>query len=184
MDAKQTLRRAVHLKIAELAYREEADAAIVHNVTTLPEWIEADTIAITLSFGLEVDTRPLIEAAWQAGKVVHVPKVTTEGLTFHRLTSYEDLEPGVMGILEPTTPPVEADVDLCIVPGRVFNRSGYRIGWGGGYYDRFLATYAGKTLSIAYSVQILDDIPIEAHDIPVGVIVTEREWIRCLPFFS
>ena len=77
------------------------------------------------------------------------------------------------------TQPVDGDVDLCVVPGRVFNRSGYRIGWGGGYYDRFLASYAGQTLSLAYSVQVLDDIPIEAHDIPVGVIVSERELIRC-----
>ncbi|WP_445001579.1 5-formyltetrahydrofolate cyclo-ligase [Exiguobacterium alkaliphilum] len=179
MDAKQALRRAVHARIAELANRDEADAAIVHNVMRLPEWIEARAVALTLSFGLEVDTRPLIEAAWQAGKTVLVPKVTTEGLTFHRIESYDDLEPGVMGILEPTTQQVDGDVDLCVVPGRVFNRSGYRIGWGGGYYDRFLASYAGQTLSLAYSVQVLDDIPIEAHDIPVGVIVSERELIRC-----
>ncbi|EPE60492.1 5-formyltetrahydrofolate cyclo-ligase family protein [Exiguobacterium sp. S17] len=84
-----------------------------------------------------------------------------------------------MGILEPTTAETDLDIDTCIVPGRVFDRSGYRIGWGGGYYDRFLATYRGATIALAYDVQVLDEIPIEPHDIPVELIVTEREMIRC-----
>lgn len=177
---KQTLRHAVHEQIRLLENRAVADAAIIHTVAALPEWRDAESVALTLSFGLEVDTRPLIHLAWQAGKTVLVPKVTKAGLTFHPLKSFDDVEPGVMGILEPTTPRVDASFDLCVVPGRVFDRCGYRIGWGGGYYDRFLTTYPGRTLSIAYDVQVLPEIPIESHDIPVELIVTERKLIRCM----
>ncbi|QLQ21708.1 MAG: hypothetical protein HZT42_04590 [Paracoccaceae bacterium] len=74
---------------------------------------------------------------FKEGKTVCVPKVTEQGLTFHIIHSFDDLETGVMNILEPITPATTQVIDLCLVPGRVFDRTGYRIGWGGGYYDRF-----------------------------------------------
>ncbi|XCA84663.1 5-formyltetrahydrofolate cyclo-ligase [Exiguobacterium mexicanum] len=179
MKAKQQLRQDVHRHIRELGDRSDRDTAIIHTLTTSIAWQKARTVALTLAMDLEIDTRPLIRQAWQAGKSVFVPKVTKQGLTFHEIFSFDDLEPGVMGILEPTTPETDETIDLCIVPGRVFNRSGYRIGWGGGYYDRFLATYRGVTISLAYDVQLVTDLPIESHDIPVEYIVTEREMISC-----
>lgn len=179
MTNKQELRKVVHANIRDLSARNDLDERIIHTVTSLPVWKQAHAVALTLSLDLEVNTRPLIDKALQAGKSVLVPKVTKQGLTFHEIKTFSDLEPGVMGILEPTTPKTDLNIDVCIVPGRVFDRSGYRIGWGGGYYDRFLATYYGRTISLAYSVQVLDEIPIEPHDIPVELIVTEREMIRC-----
>lgn len=179
MNDKQELRKAVHAAIRELSDRDQRDEKIVHTVLSLPAWQQAHTVALTLSLELEITTHPLIDAALEAGKSVFVPKVTRQGLTFHRIRSFDDLEPGVMGILEPTTPQTNERIDICIVPGRVFNRSGYRIGWGGGYYDRFLATFTGTTISLAYDVQLLTDLPVEPHDIPVQLIVTEREMIQC-----
>lgn len=179
MTAKQELRKEVHANIRALSERDERDETIIHKVLSLPVWQQAHTVALTLSLDLEVNTRPLIDAALEAGKSVLVPKVTKQGLTFHEIKTFSELHPGVMGILEPTTMESDLDIDVCIVPGRVFDRSGYRIGWGGGYYDRFLATYDGATIAIAYGVQVLDEIPIEPHDIPVELIVTEREMIRC-----
>nr|WP_251129076.1 MULTISPECIES: 5-formyltetrahydrofolate cyclo-ligase [unclassified Exiguobacterium] len=181
---KKLLRQNVHRQIRELDDRPDRDRVIIHTLTELKAWREADTVAVTLALDLEIDTLPLIRLAWQAGKSVFVPKVTKQGLTFHEIHSFEDLEPGVMGILEPTTAATTRTIDVCIVPGRVFDRSGYRIGWGGGYYDRFLATYEGVTISLAYDVQLLDDIPVEPHDIPVDFIVTERETVLCSPSFS
>ncbi|TCI29550.1 5-formyltetrahydrofolate cyclo-ligase [Exiguobacterium sp. SL-10] len=176
---KQQLRQSVHQKILGLGDRADRDRAIIHTLTGLEVWREANTVAVTLALDLEIDTLPLIRSAWKAGKSVFVPKVTKQGLTFHEIHSFEDLEPGVMGILEPTTSATTRAIDVCIVPGRVFERSGYRIGWGGGYYDRFLASYEGVTVSLAYDVQLLDEVPIEPHDIPVEFIVTERETILC-----
>lgn len=179
MTTKQDLRKIVHANIRELSDRNNRDEKIIHTLLSLPTWQQAHTVALTLSLELEVNTRPLIDAALEAGKSVLVPKVTKQGLTFHEIKTFSDLEPGVMGILEPTTAVTGQGIDVCIVPGRVFDRSGHRIGWGGGYYDRFLETYHGATIALAYSVQVLDKIPIEPHDIPVELIVTEREMIRC-----
>ncbi|WP_214761040.1 5-formyltetrahydrofolate cyclo-ligase [Exiguobacterium sp. s146] len=181
MIEKKQLRQDVHRRIRELGDRSDRDRVMIHTLTELKAWREADTVAVTLALDLEIDTLPLIRLAWQAGKSVFVPKVTNQGLTFHEIHSLEDLEPGVMNILEPTTEATTRMIDVCIVPGRVFDRAGYRIGWGGGYYDRYLATYNGTTIALAYDVQLLDEIPIEPHDIPVEFIVTERETILCSP---
>lgn len=184
MNEKRELRRFVHQQIKEMTHREEADRMIYENLLQMTCWEESHRIAITLPLPLEIDTRPIIHAAWEAGKEVCVPKVTDNGLTFHIIRSIDELEEGVMNILEPTSPPTNEPIDLCIVPGRVFDRSGYRIGWGGGYYDRFLHTYEGVTVALAYSAQIIDRVPTEPHDLAVEWIVSEREVIQCLPFLS
>lgn len=179
MKQKQRLRQDVHCRIRELGDRTVLDHTILQTMIELPIWKEARTVALTLALDLEIDTIPLIQSAWKEGKLVYVPKVTKQGLVFHEIHSLQDLEAGVMGILEPTTEKTNHLFDLCVVPGRVFNRSGYRIGWGGGYYDRFLETFEGTTVSLAYDVQVLDGIPVEPHDVPVEFIVTERETILC-----
>lgn len=179
LKQKQQLRQDVHRRIRELGDRSDRDRAILEGLTTLNAWEQAKSVALTLALDLEIETMPLVRTAWEEGKSVFVPKVTKQGLTFHEIHSFDDLEPGVMGILEPLTAATTRAIDICIVPGRVFDRSGYRIGWGGGYYDRYLATYKGTTISLAYDVQLLEEIPKEPHDIPVEFIVTERETILC-----
>lgn len=184
MEEKQALRRFVHNQIQNMADRHEADRAIRERFIETALWKESQTIAVTISLPLEVDTKPLLQAAWDAGKIVLVPKVHHDGLTFHVISSMQEVEVGVMNILEPTTPAVDLPIDLCVVPGRVFDRSGYRVGWGGGYYDRFLDIYNGKTVALAYAVQIVDQVPVEPHDQAVEWIVSEREVIQCMPFLS
>ena len=180
MDAKRQLRQRVHQQIRAFLQRDEADRHIIETVMTLPEWQSSGRIAFTYPIGLEVNTVPLIEAALQAGKIVCLPKTTETGLTFHDIKRLDELvSTGTMGLVEPTTPETNETIDLCIVPGRVFDRRGYRIGWGGGYYDRFLESYEGQTLSVAYAIQVTSEVPTEAHDMPVEKIVTEREIILC-----
>lgn len=70
------------------------------------------------------------------------------------------------------------EIDLVIVPGLLYNRAGYRVGFGGGYYDRFLKDYRGYTISLAFSFQLIDHLPHEEYDIPVGKMITEKEIIR------
>ncbi|WP_214820254.1 MULTISPECIES: 5-formyltetrahydrofolate cyclo-ligase [unclassified Exiguobacterium] len=182
MEDKAALRRTVHQYIKQMNNRQQVDQVIHHRLFATEIWKESQTVAVTSSLPLEIDTSPIIHEAFEAGKTVCVPKVTEQGLTFHIIHSVDDLETGVMNILEPTTPPTTKTIDLCLVPGRVFDRSGYRIGWGGGYYDRFLRTYEGETVSLAYSVQLVDQVPTEPHDLPVQWIVTEKEMIQCSPF--
>ncbi|HDX9611468.1 TPA: 5-formyltetrahydrofolate cyclo-ligase [Bacillus toyonensis] len=144
------------------------------------EWIEAETIGITLSMENEVNTYPIIEKAWEEGKKVVVPKCNkgTRTMSFRKISNFDQLETVYMNLREPIpslTEEVNADeIDLQIVPGVVYTQRGERIGYGGGYYDRYLVHYKGKTLSLAYGFQMVKQIPVEPFDKNVEKIITEK----------
>lgn len=144
------------------------------------EWAEAKTIGITLSMENEVNTYPIIEKAWEEGKKVVVPKCNkeTRTMSFRQISNFDQLETVYMNLCEPIpalTEEVNADeIDLQIVPGVAYTERGERIGYGGGYYDRYLMHYKGKTLSLAYSFQMVDHIPIEPFDKNIEKIITEK----------
>ena len=144
------------------------------------EWAEAKTIGITLSMENEVNTYPIIEKAWKEGKRVVVPKCNkeTRTMSFRQISNFHQLETVYMNLREPIpalTEEVNADeIDLQIVPGVAYTERGERIGYGGGYYDRYLVHYKGKTLSLAYSFQMVEHIPVEPFDKNVEKIITEK----------
>ena len=144
------------------------------------EWVEAKTIGITLSMENEVNTYPIIEKAWEEGKKVVVPKCNkeTRTMSFRQISNFDQLETVYMSLREPIpalTEEVNADeIDLQIVPGVAYTERGERIGYGGGYYDRYLMHYKGKTLSLAYSFQMVEHIPVEPFDKNVEKIITEK----------
>lgn len=174
LDALNNMNRTEHIK---------KSLEITDRVLASDEFRSADTIGITISRYPEVDTRPIIEAAWIAGKRIAVPKCihTIRKMDFRLITSYDSLETVYMGLFEPIineTISIEKDgIDLQIVPGIVFSDEGYRIGFGGGYYDRYMSDYNGNTLSLAFASQTSHSIPIEDHDIPVSKIFTEEKAI-------
>ena len=143
------------------------------------DWNKAKTIGVTVSRGREVDTKTIIEKAWRDGKRVVVPKCDPESNTmiFRKIDTYHQLETVFFGLMEPIeseTISVEPDdIDLMIVPGICFDRKGYRIGYGGGYYDRYLKEYQGVTISLAFSFQLLNSLPRETHDVPIEGLITE-----------
>lgn len=142
-------------------------------------WKESNCIGITISRGFEWDTKPIIEEAWNQGKEIAVPKCSPKEkkLEFYRFKDYNELETVYYNLLEPK--PIETNrvsmkqIDLLLVPGIVFNKQGYRIGFGGGYYDRLLTTYNGLTVSLLSRMQLLEELPLEPHDIPVKQLITE-----------
>ncbi|MGG0281747.1 5-formyltetrahydrofolate cyclo-ligase [Bacillus pacificus] len=144
------------------------------------EWAEAKTIGITLSMENEVNTYSIIEKAWEEGKKVVVPKCNkeTRTMSFRQISNFDQLETVYMNLREPIpalTEEVNTDeIDLQIVPGVAYTERGERIGYGGGYYDRYLMHYKGKTLSLAYSFQMVDHIPIEPFDQNIEKIITEK----------
>lgn len=148
-------------------------------------WNSAQRIGITMSQTFEWDTKPIIEKALKERKAVAVPKCLPEDklLYFYKFQSFHRLEKGYGNILEPivgeSTRIKNENLDLLIVPGIVFDERGYRIGFGGGYYDRFLQNFQNKSLSIAAEWQVIQNIPIEKHDIPVQYIITEKRIIHC-----
>ena len=136
------------------------------------EYKEAKSIFIYVSLEDEVDTIELIKSALEDNKTVFVPYVISKdkGMIAVKIQALEDLEVGSYGILEPkditNTIKNKNDLDLIIAPAVAMSKSGYRIGYGGGFYDRFLQDITKDTVAIAivYKEQIIEDIPIEPHD--------------------
>lgn len=141
---------------------------------------DANSLMFNVSFGSEFNTIPLIQEALKNGKVVCVPKVHSKalGIIAFQITSLNELVPGYQGILEPakgTKLMSVLDVDAVVVPGLAFDNDGYRLGYGGGFYDRFLSMYCLNKISFAYPFQILNSIPKETHDIKVSKVFVKLE---------
>jgi 5-formyltetrahydrofolate cyclo-ligase len=141
-------------------------------------WKQASTIGITISNYPELDTYQIIRKAWEQGKRIVVPKChpKEKQMSFHKLAQFTQLESVYFGLLEPIEALTETvdkeEINLLIVPGLAFTNEGYRLGFGGGYYDRFLLDYNGSTVSLAFPIQLKAKLPIEKHDIPVQKIIT------------
>lgn len=131
------------------------------------------------NFG-EVQTAPLAEKLLQKGIGVYYPRVLGEGqMEAVRIAALSELAPGAMGILEPVGNEIARDADVIILPGLAFSKAGARLGFGAGYYDRFLENSCGRFVALAYSFQVVDEIPVQPHDIPVHMIVTENGVHDC-----
>ncbi len=132
----------------------------------------------------EVDTHAIIDHALAADKRVFIPVTTAAGkdLRWSRLHDLRDLERGHFGLFEPRADRVDwvcpSDEGVCLVPGIVFTRTGFRLGYGGGYYDRFLADFRGISVGLAFEMQIAHHLPLDIHDRPVQYVLTEAGWYQ------
>lgn len=149
-------------------------------------WTSARTLGCYLSLADEVSTWPLLASAWEQGKRVAVPVLLSKdlGLEFRELRDDTGLRPGPLGILQPVSgrlvPP--AELDLVLVPGVGFDLNRHRLGFGGGYFDRFLSGYTGWSLGLAFEVQVVDRLPVSTHDRAVDQVQTEdRTWSASYP---
>ncbi len=186
MNLKCDIRKRV-LQSRDALTREELEAksgAIIRRVTELREFREGSTLMVFLSFGSEVRTDDLLRWGWEAGKRMVVPlcRPVLGELTSCRIDGFDELEAGHYGIREPKADLVRpvpfGEIDAVLVPAVAFDRRGYRIGYGGGYYDRFLPGIPqAARIGAAFSCQIVARIPAEPHDIPADRIVTEEEII-------
>jgi 5-formyltetrahydrofolate cyclo-ligase len=158
-------------------------ATICSQILALPAYAVAHTIHCYVPMRSEVDTRPLIADALARGKGVIVPVVVLKAdeLAHAWLDSLsaDALEPGSFGTFNPRRGRAArvGDWDLTIVPLLAFDRRGYRVGYGKGYYDRLLAATRTGTVGVAFAVQEMSTLPTEPHDVPLDWIVTEDEVI-------
>ncbi len=166
---------------------ERKSLAIFNTLKKTDYYKNANNIMIYVTLGNEVITEPIIHDLMSKGKKVFVPLTVpkTKALIASELKDFEkDLEIGHFGVREPTkeaTRPVEPSIlDLIIVPGVAFDRKGYRVGYGAGYYDRFLLRISEKarTIALAFHMQLIDKVPVDDHDIAVEHIITEKEFIK------
>ena len=176
---KAELRKQVlqEMKALPLEQKQFIDQALIERLLHHPFYQEAKVIATYLSFPHEFQTQELIEQALKDGKKVLIPKTYPKGRMDFVVYDPQQLVKTSFGLLEPqgNLEVVDASqIDLIHVPGLVFTTEGYRIGYGGGYYDRYLEQFSGHTLSTVYPCQIRDFSP-ENHDIPVQeVLIDER----------
>lgn len=185
MDSKTEIRK----KILEIRKRMTDDevasksAAIVQKVIKTPEYEEADNILLYADYCREVMTRGIFDDAILRKKRVYFPRADslTNTMEFYQIVSVRQLKRGYMDILEPKEDMQSRykfhsrEDTLIIIPGVAFDTSGFRIGYGKGFYDRYLV---GKrqlsTMALAYACQIVDEIPRDEHDIRMDKIVTEE----------
>ncbi|SDQ22035.1 5-formyltetrahydrofolate cyclo-ligase [Carnobacterium viridans] len=179
---KQALRKKMISLLNSISAEEKAEIELKleENLFRSSEWKSAKRIGVTLSQGFEWNTLGIINKAWKEGKIVCAPKCVPEhkAMIFYDFTSTEQLEKGFHNLIEPKpaqTKRVEkAEIDLVLVPGLIFDEKGYRVGFGGGYYDRFLKDFPNHTIGLICSEQVTSALPIEPFDIPVQKTITEK----------
>jgi len=182
-EAKRATRQRVLAMRDSLApdVRAARSAAIAARIAALPSFVAAARVLLTFAYRSEWDTRPLIEAALATGKMVALPRVidTTRMLELHVVRDLgRSIAPSARGIPEPLPelPRVAPqDIGWVLVPGLAFDLQCRRLGYGGGFYDRLLCLFAPGTprVSGAFDLQILDQVPVAAHDLTVDAIITE-----------
>ena len=163
------------------ADRHAKSIAACSLVTASPEFDAARVVMLYLSTATEVDTAPLALRAWQAGKTVVVPKVSWDQRRMLPIeissltTGLTTTGPGVREPIAGNPMPVDF-IDLVIVPGLGFTETGWRIGRGMGFYDRFLAqaAFTGVSCGLAFTEQIIEDLPILDHDMPLSMLATDK----------
>lgn len=184
-DDKQQLRTMIKRKRDHLgtAYCEKIDSNIAKQVVSSMEYKDADTIFCYVSTVGEVNTFPILKAALQEGKKVCVPKCGERGkMSAFQIKDFADLQQGKFGILEPDEQCISImpeEIDLVLVPCLACDEKGNRIGYGGGYYDRYLRQGSFIKMSLCRNCQMLESIPAEDTDCRMDMIVNEDKIIKC-----
>lgn len=152
--------------------------AIMETLFSRPRVKEAKTIAFYLHKGSEARTSEMIEKALSMGKEVLVP-VTDHKITFYHFSSFEDLQKGKYGILEPKSREAPSKPpDVVIIPGIAFGLCMHRIGYGKGYYDKYLGKSFAYRIGICYDFQVMEKLPTHANDQRMDEVITEKRIIR------
>lgn len=182
--AKLALRRQMRA-VREALPRSACDARsaeIMKRLLALEELDRAATVLAFCSIHNEVRTRASIEAAWAAGKRVVLPRVVGEELQLHVVDSRTQLVEGAFSVPEPPEdaariPPIE--VDFALIPALALDPRGYRIGYGGGYYDKLIPRLGRAcTCAVAYDFQLIAEVPELPLDVAVDIVVTDERTIR------
>lgn len=177
-DLKKNIRKDLLDKLKNLSKhqseKENQEKLLLEKLFGLDEWKEAKIIAITYPMMHEFDTKKLMKQAFIEKKTIAIPVTKPGGIMdFYEYNEEVPLKLTKFGVYEPVTDKLieKRLIDLMIVPGLGFTKEGKRIGYGGGFYDRYLIGYTGKTISLAFSEQLLDDLEIEPHDKLVDYVI-------------
>lgn len=184
---KSELRLQSRAARAELSVEEKRslDQGVRQNVRKLREYKWVHTLLVYVSTPIEVDTLQIIQNALDDGKKVAVPRCIagTRQMQFHYIQGLEDLSPGSFSVLEPSADaPVVEDFTgtLMLVPAFMYDRNGYRLGYGKGYYDRYMAEYTGISVGLCYEREVKPFLYHGRYDRAVDFILTEKRIRKAL----
>ncbi len=181
---KETLEARDRMRLVE---RVEKSRLAVKNVWNLPDMKQWSTLFIYVNFRSELETLGLINRCLALGKRVAVPLVDAASISMIPVLIDDperDLAPGYYGIPEPdlqkSLRAAPEKIDAAFIPGTVFDIHGGRLGYGGGYYDRFLVKDApqAKRIGLAFEMQVVDRVPVEPHDQPLDILITEKRIVN------
>jgi 5-formyltetrahydrofolate cyclo-ligase len=158
-------------------------ARIEERLVAIPDFVAAGSVLLFYSFGSEVTTSGLVDHARALGKRVLLPYIEGDALEAAEIMAGEAMVPTTYGPKEPVRRRAvdPGEVDLVVAPGLAFDRRGYRLGYGGGFYDRYLARLrpSATRVAVGFSFQVVEEVPSGPGDEPVHLVVTEDETIDC-----
>lgn len=177
MIEKRNLRKQmgrIRLSLSETEQRAY-DNLIFNHIIQLKEYEVASQIYTYVDFNHEVNTKKIILHALAQGKQLAVPKVEGSTMEFYLIKGLHQLKPGAYGILEPVTNTKATSSGFMIIPGLAFDKKKHRLGYGGGFYDKYLKEHTGLyKAGLSYECQLLEEIIYETHDVSLDCIITEK----------
>lgn len=182
LNKKQIRKEIIKLRDEfDINEKKIADEIILKKLLLREEYIKCKNIFIYIGFGSEIDTRKYIKRFWQDNKTVVVPRTNIEKkeMDVVRIDSFDNLVKDNYGILEPDQSKESFNkdkIDLIIMPGVAFDKDGGRVGYGGGYYDKFLKTIDKniKKIALCYTFQIIQKVPLDFYDVKVNDLITNK----------
>lgn len=176
---KNQLRNELKLKRRNIPDKVEKDKAVCSNLISTKEYEQADTVLFYAALRDEINIDECIADALSHGKKVALPVCTDKNgnMEFYYINSFNDIEQGFYGIREPNVSSCvkvcSFDGCVCIVPAIAYDKFGYRIGYGKGYYDRFLSKYTLFSIGLCYNDLVVDKLPADKFDVSVDKLITE-----------
>ncbi len=179
LNKKDLIRKEVfkRRKAADVQKVHADSGLICEKLCALGEFQKAEWIYVYIDYKNEVMTGEIMTKALSMGKHVAAPKVVGKDMIFYEISSLQDLEPGYFGIQEPREdlPKAECEEAFLVMPGVAFDRMKHRVGYGGGFYDRFLEKHTKLyKAALAFEFQMFDEVPVEPTDILPDVVITEK----------
>ncbi len=184
MTDKKSLRAQFRKIRSAIPDKKQRDSSICKRILSMERICDADVALVYVSYNSEINTFELISSLLDMKKTVAVPKCEDNGIMrFHIISSLNELSDGMYGIPEPVNNNIITsftEKTVCIVPGLAFTENGDRLGYGGGYYDRFLSCYPDIfTVALAYEELITDSLPVLPHDLKINAVATNERLVFC-----
>lgn len=186
MQTKQSLRRELKISRRNIENKKEADKKICENLMASDFYKDADTVLFYAALDDEINIDECIKSALSQGKRAALPVCLDDNgnMKFYYINSLKDIKTGFFGVREPDINICEEVMDfsssVCIVPGIAYDKQGYRLGYGKGYYDRFLKNFTFISLGLCYNELMMDFLPTDEYDISVDYIITQDGLLKVI----